>query len=109
MLVDLSRQHALPFWAAFGARFEQVLVIKAGGLDSGSRRRGGQDEAAGPNFTFPSLAGLTRRGETPWPDRADGRRAGVARGRDRAFRAGLLHSGGPPPQGRAFAAAGHAR
>ena len=63
-LVDLSRQHALPFWAAFGARFEQVLVIKAGGLDSGSRRRGGQDEAVGPNFSFPSLAGLTHLAET---------------------------------------------
>jgi predicted ATPase len=63
-LVDLSRQHALPFWAAFGARFEQVLVIKAGGLDSGSRQRGGQDEVVGPNFSFPSLAGLTQLAET---------------------------------------------
>jgi predicted ATPase len=59
MLVDLSRQHALPHWATFGARFEQVLVIKAGGLDSGSRRwRGGQDAAVDPNFSLRSSTGL---------------------------------------------------
>jgi len=63
MLVDLSRQHVLPFWAAFGARFEQVLVIKAGGLDSASRRRRGQDEAVRPNFSFRALSGLTQLAE----------------------------------------------
>jgi predicted ATPase len=63
MLIDLSRQHALPFWAAHGARFEQVLVIKAGGLDSASRRRGGQDGAVVPNFSFRALAGLTQLAE----------------------------------------------
>jgi hypothetical protein len=57
-LVELSRQHALPHWAAFGARFEQVLVIKAG--DGGSQRRpSGKDEVAAPNFSFRSLSGLT--------------------------------------------------
>jgi predicted ATPase/DNA-binding winged helix-turn-helix (wHTH) protein len=59
-LVDLSRQHTLPHWAAFGARFEQVLVVRAGGLDSGSRRRSsGQEEGVDPNFSFRSLTGLT--------------------------------------------------
>jgi hypothetical protein len=54
----------LPHWAAFGARFEQVLVIKAGDLDGGSRRRpNGQDEAAAPNFSFRSLSGLTQLAE----------------------------------------------
>ena len=63
-LVELSRQHALPHWAAFGARFEQVLVIKAGDLDGGSRRRpSGQDEVAAPNFSFRSLSGLTQLAE----------------------------------------------
>src|SRR5260370_24403129 len=38
MLVDLSRQHALPFWAAFRARVEPVLVITTGGLHRASRR-----------------------------------------------------------------------
>jgi predicted ATPase len=51
-LVDLSRQNALPFWAAFGAGFEQVLVIKAGGL-------GGEGEAIGPTISFRSLSRLT--------------------------------------------------
>jgi predicted ATPase len=63
MLIDLSRQHALPHWAAHGARFEQVLVIKAGGLDSASRRRDGQDEAVAPNFSFRALSGLTQLAE----------------------------------------------
>jgi predicted ATPase len=63
-LVELSRQHALPHWAAFGARFQQVLVIKAGDVDGGSRRRpGGQDEMAAPNFSFRSLSGLTQLAE----------------------------------------------
>jgi hypothetical protein len=63
-LVQLSRQHALPHWAAFGARFEEVLVIKAGDLDGGSRRRpSGQDEMAAPNFSFRSLSGLTQLAE----------------------------------------------
>jgi len=59
MLGELSRQHALPHWAAFGARFEQVLVIKTGSFDSGPRRRhGAQDAALGPNFSLRSLTGL---------------------------------------------------
>jgi predicted ATPase/DNA-binding winged helix-turn-helix (wHTH) protein len=63
-LVELSQQHALPHWAAFGARYEQVLVIKAGDLGGGSRRRpSGQDEVAAPNFSFRSLSGLTQLAE----------------------------------------------
>jgi hypothetical protein len=64
MLVDLSRQHALPHWAAFGARFERVLVVKAGGLGGSSpRRSGGQEERVDPNFSFRSLTGLTQLAE----------------------------------------------
>ena len=63
-LVELSRQRALPHWAAFGARFERVLVIRAGGLDGGSRKQtSGQDEMAAPNFSFRSLSGLTQLAE----------------------------------------------
>jgi predicted ATPase/DNA-binding winged helix-turn-helix (wHTH) protein len=59
MLVDLSRQHVLPHWAAFGARFERVLAAKAGGLGDGSRPRSSRQEGAGdPNFSFRSLTGL---------------------------------------------------
>src|SRR5260370_22996978 len=39
MLLDVARQHALAHWAAFGARFERALVIRARGLGNGSRRR----------------------------------------------------------------------
>ncbi|MBT1514070.1 winged helix-turn-helix domain-containing protein [Bradyrhizobium sp. SRL28] len=63
-LVELSRQHALPHWAAFGARFEQVLVIKAGDRDGGSRRRPSRrEEVTAPNFSFRSLSGLTQLAE----------------------------------------------
>jgi predicted ATPase/DNA-binding winged helix-turn-helix (wHTH) protein len=59
MLVDLSRQHVLPHWAAFGARFERVLVVKAGGLAGGSSQRSsGQEGRGNPNFSFRSLTGL---------------------------------------------------
>jgi predicted ATPase/DNA-binding winged helix-turn-helix (wHTH) protein len=57
-LVELSRQHALPHWAAFGARFAQVLAFKAGGTDSASLRPPSRDEAVGPNFSFRSLTSL---------------------------------------------------
>jgi predicted ATPase len=64
MLVDLSRQHVLPHWSAFGARFERVLVTKAGGLGGGSpRRSGGLEESGDPNFSFRSLTGLTQLAE----------------------------------------------
>src|SRR5690242_18456060 len=53
-LVELSRQHALPHWAAFGARFEQALAFEAG---SGSLRSSDRDEAAAPKFSFRSLTG----------------------------------------------------
>jgi predicted ATPase len=63
-LVELSGQHALAHWAAFGARFARVLDIKAGGIEGGSRRRrSGRDEVAAPNFSFRSLSGLTQLAE----------------------------------------------
>jgi hypothetical protein len=59
ILVDLSRRYALPHWAAFGARFERVFAVKAGGLGGDSpRRSGGQEERVDPNFSFRSLTGL---------------------------------------------------
>ena len=63
-LVDLSRQHVLPHWSAFGARFERVLVVKTGGLGGGSpRRSSGQEERVDPNFSFRSLTGLMQLAE----------------------------------------------
>jgi predicted ATPase/DNA-binding winged helix-turn-helix (wHTH) protein len=62
MLVDLSRQHVLPHWSAFGARFEQVLLVRAGGRRGDSPRRSGRDEVD-PNFSFRSLTGLMQLAE----------------------------------------------
>jgi hypothetical protein len=58
-LVDLSRRHVLPHWAAFGARFERVLAVKAGGVSDGAPGLfSSQEERADPNFSFRSLTGL---------------------------------------------------
>ncbi len=58
-LVDLSRQHVLPRWSSFGARYARVLAIKAGHLGGGfPRRSDGHEEKVEPNFSFPSLTGL---------------------------------------------------
>jgi predicted ATPase len=53
MLADHSREHSLPLWREFGARFQRVVVIKGGD----------PDEAAEPNFSFRSLTGLTELAE----------------------------------------------
>jgi hypothetical protein len=59
MLIDLSRRHMLPHWAAFGARFEQARVVKAGGLGGDPTRHSGSHEEGGnPNFSFRSLTGV---------------------------------------------------
>jgi hypothetical protein len=63
-LVELSGQHALAHWAAFGARFARVLDIKVGGIEGGPRRRpGGRNEVPAPNFSFRSLSALTQLAE----------------------------------------------
>jgi hypothetical protein len=64
MLLDHSRQHSLPHWAAFGSRFQRVVILKGSDLDTGSRLlRTGLDEIAVPNFSFRSLTGLCELAE----------------------------------------------
>jgi predicted ATPase/DNA-binding winged helix-turn-helix (wHTH) protein len=64
MLIDLSRRHVLPHWSAYGARFERVLALKAGGLGGGSSPpSSGQEERAGPNFSLRSVTGLMMMAE----------------------------------------------
>ncbi len=64
MLLDHSRKHSLPLWSEFGARFQRVVVLKGGDLDTGSRLlQAGPDEIAEPNFSFRSLTGLTELAE----------------------------------------------
>ncbi len=53
MLVDHSREHSLPLWAEFGARFQRVVVIKGGDAD----------DLAQPNFSFRSLTGVSELAE----------------------------------------------
>jgi predicted ATPase/DNA-binding winged helix-turn-helix (wHTH) protein len=49
MLLDHAREHSLPLWHEFGARFQRVVAIK----------RGDPHEPAQPNFSFRSLTGLS--------------------------------------------------
>jgi predicted ATPase len=37
MLLDHSRRHSLPLWRAFGSRFQSVVDIKGGDIDTGLR------------------------------------------------------------------------
>jgi predicted ATPase/DNA-binding winged helix-turn-helix (wHTH) protein len=53
MLIDHSREHSLPLWREFGARYQRVLVIK----------RGDPDELAELDFSFRSLAALSELAE----------------------------------------------
>ena len=53
MLLDRSREHSLPLWHEFGARFQRVVVIK----------RDDPDKLPEVNFSFRSLTGLTELAE----------------------------------------------
>jgi predicted ATPase len=64
MLIDLSRQHVLPHWSAYGARFARALAIKAGALGGGSpARSGGQQDRIDPNFSLRSVTGVVMLAE----------------------------------------------
>jgi predicted ATPase len=53
MLLDDSREHSLPFWSAFGSRFQRVVVLKSGDLATRSRvLQTGLDEIADVSFRF---------------------------------------------------------
>jgi predicted ATPase len=59
MLLDHSRRHSLPLWSAFGSRFQSVVDIKGGDLETGLQLlQTGLDEIAGPNVSFRFLTGL---------------------------------------------------
>jgi predicted ATPase len=64
MLLDHSRQHSLPLWSAFGSRFQSVVDIKGGDLETGLQLlQTGLDEIAGPNVSFRFLTGLAELAE----------------------------------------------
>ncbi len=53
MLIYNSREHSLPLWSEFGAKYQRVIALK----------RGGPDEQAARKFSFRSLAALTELAE----------------------------------------------
>jgi hypothetical protein len=57
MLLDHSRQHSLRHWAAFGSRFQSVLLLRGGDLDTGLRLPDGGENVQ-LNLSFPFLIGL---------------------------------------------------
>jgi len=64
MLVDLSREHSLPQWGAFGSRFQRVVVLMGRNVDAGRRQpRAGSNETAKPNVDFRFLSGLSELAE----------------------------------------------
>jgi predicted ATPase/DNA-binding winged helix-turn-helix (wHTH) protein len=64
MLLDHSRRHSLPLWSAFGSRFQSVVDIKGGDLETGLQLlQTGLDEIAGPNVSFRFLTGLAELAE----------------------------------------------
>jgi predicted ATPase len=62
MLLDHSRQHSLPHWAAFGSRFQSVLVLRGADLDTGLRLPDGGENAQ-HKLSFPFLIGLSELAE----------------------------------------------
>jgi tetratricopeptide (TPR) repeat protein len=64
MLLDDSRKRSLPFWSAFGSRFQRVVVLKSGDLATGSRRQQtGLDEIADTDLSFRFSTGLSELAE----------------------------------------------
>ncbi len=64
MLVDLSREHSLPQWGAFGSRFQRVVVLMGRNVGGGPRQpRAGSNEMAKPNVDFRFLSGLSELAE----------------------------------------------
>jgi predicted ATPase len=64
MLHDESAKHSLPLWSELGARFKRVVVLRGGGLVTGSHLlQAGPDEIAEPNVSFQSFTGLTELAE----------------------------------------------
>jgi hypothetical protein len=59
ILLDHSRKNNLKLWSAFGSRFQRVVAIRNGDLDTGLRQLHTElDEVADANFRFRFLTGL---------------------------------------------------
>jgi predicted ATPase/DNA-binding winged helix-turn-helix (wHTH) protein len=65
VLIDHSKNNNLKLWSAFGSRFNRVVAIKNGDLDTGLRELHTElDEVAETNFRFRFLTGLGQLVET---------------------------------------------
>ena len=65
VLVDHSKKNNLKLWSAFGSRFNRVVAIRNGDLDTGLRQLHTElDEVAETNFRFRFLTGLGQLVET---------------------------------------------
>jgi tetratricopeptide (TPR) repeat protein len=63
-LLDHSRGNNLRFWTAFGSRFQRVVAIRGGDLDTTLQQpRAGLDEVADPYFSFRFMSGLIELAE----------------------------------------------
>ena len=59
-LVDLSREHSLLHWGAFGARFQRIVVLMGRDADTETRQpHRGPNETAEPYGDFRFLSGLS--------------------------------------------------
>ena len=59
VLIDHSKKNNLKLWSAFGSRFNRVVAIRNGDLDTGLRQLHTElDEVAETNFRFRFLTGL---------------------------------------------------
>jgi predicted ATPase len=64
MLADQSRQHGLSLLSTFASRFQRVIALKGGDLDTGSRPlHGSPKEIVDPNASFMVLTALTEQAE----------------------------------------------
>jgi predicted ATPase/DNA-binding winged helix-turn-helix (wHTH) protein len=64
ILLDHSRQHGMPLWSEFAARFQRQVVLKGGDVDAGSRPLDtALDEIVQPNAGFRYFTGVTELAE----------------------------------------------
>jgi predicted ATPase/DNA-binding winged helix-turn-helix (wHTH) protein len=60
MLLKHSRQHGMPLWSQFGARFQRQVVLKGIDVDTGPRQLDtALDEIVQPNASFRFFTGVT--------------------------------------------------
>ena len=64
MLLAQSRQHSMPHWADFGARFRTIVILKGADIDTEARLLPTHDHNyTVPHLSFPFLTGLTELAE----------------------------------------------